>query len=455
MSYLAPYLKHTGTALIAGEQALSFNQLVDQFAQYLAPLKGKPKQLVAIEMDNSLSATLMYLACLDAGHVALLLDAKQTPEQKTATIAHFQVNYCYSSASGLAIHNESKHALADELALMLATSGSTGTVKYVCLSRRNIISNAQAIIEYLAISSNERAITSLPLHYSYGLSVLHSHLLAGASTVLTAESVMSKGFWQLMREQQISHLAAVPAQYQMLARLKLEQMPLPALTTLTQAGGRLGDALAQHFATWAKNTQRRFFIMYGQTEATARIAYLHPEKAGTKPGCIGQVIPGGHLSLVGIDGELIHQPLQQGELVYQGDNVMLGYAHGVDELAHFTPADRLHTGDLAYLDNDGDFVICGRIKRIIKLQGVRFSLDELEQRLQQEVSADLVAVGEDEQLMVIATDEKSGHDIKQYLRLTFAIHPSLVAVKQVDEFPLLSNGKLDYQILAKWAKEHV
>ncbi|MCE2595588.1 AMP-binding protein [Motilimonas cestriensis] len=447
MRYLAPHFQHQGIALIDNELQLKFSELTNHFAHCLLPLQGKPRQLIAIEMDNSLAATLMYLACLDAGHVALLLDAKQAREQKAATIAHFQANYCYSSAAGLELQSELTHSLANELALMLATSGSTGTVKYVCLSLQNIISNAQSIIEYLDITPTERAITSLPLHYSYGLSVLHSHLFAGAQTVLTSESVMSKGFWALMKEQQISHLAAVPAQYQMLARLKLEQMDLPHLTTLTQAGGRLSDSLASHFATWAKRSQRRFFIMYGQTEATARIAYLNPAKAGTKPGCIGQAIPGGTLSLRGDNGELITVAKQQGELVYQGGNVMLGYAGSLSDLSHFPPLEQLHTGDLAYLDDDGDFVISGRIKRIIKLQGVRFSLDELEQRLQQDCYSTLVTLGEDENLLVVSVGDVSQQEIKQFLRLTFAIHPSLVRIKQVSELPLLSNGKIDYQTL--------
>jgi len=331
-------------------------------------------------------------------------------------------------------------AVNPDTALLLSTSGSTGSAKLVRLSRLNISSNAESIRTYLDISADDRAITSLPLYYSYGLSVLHSHLAAGASVVLTDDSVADAEFWSLFEYQAVTHLAGVPYSYELFELSGMLNRDLRSLRTLTQAGGRLPPATVAKFANWAEARNVRFFVMYGQTEATARIAYLPPEQVLTHSDCIGVPIPGGTIRLKGSDDrDTLNGP---GELIYTGANVMMGYATSVPDLALPAGSSDLSTGDIAERTESGLYRIVGRMNRFSKLYGLRISHDEVERWLQTNGVQGLVS-GDDTALAVLVEG-----DARPGLQAELAKHTKLpvaaIKVAAVENLPRLSSGKLDY-----------
>jgi len=216
--------------------------------------------------------------------------------------------------------------------LLLTTSGSTGSPKLVRLSAKNLQSNAAAIAEYLGLTREERAITVLPMNYTYGLSVINSHLHSGARILLTNAPVIQKPFWEFFHLQEATSLVGVPYTYAMYHRMGLFKMELPSLRYMTQAGGKLPAAMVKEFAQWARTRGIRFFVMYGQTEATARMSYLPPDRVIEKTASVGVAIPGGRFSILDANNREITQSGVDGELVYRGPNVSLGYAESRADL---------------------------------------------------------------------------------------------------------------------------
>ena len=337
--------------------------------------------------------------------------------------------------------------LNKELALLLTTSGSTGSPKFVKVSYKNIKSNACSIAEYLELTDRERPITSLPMHYSYGLSVINSHLIKGATILLTDKSIMEKDFWTFFKEQEATSIAGVPYTYQMLKRLRVQRMELPSLRTLTQAGGKLSPELVGEFAQWAKNTGRRFVVMYGQTEATARMSYLPWDKTIDKSSSIGVPIPGGDLYIIGDEGEMILEPNVAGELIYRGDNVTMGYAETVADLYKDDENEGvLHTGDIAQFDEEGYFYIVGRLKRFVKIFGNRINLDQTEQ-IAKQLYPECACIGTDDKIIIYVTDADITQEMRSYISVKLGIHSSAIEVKVIDEIPKNSSGKVQYSQL--------
>jgi acyl-CoA synthetase (AMP-forming)/AMP-acid ligase II len=324
-----------------------------------------------------------------------------------------------------------------ELGLLLSTSGSTGSPRSVRLSYAALGANASSITQYLSLGPEERAITTLPAHYSYGLSVINSHLGAGASVVLTEHSVLRDEFWRLVREHAITSLAGVPYTYQLLHRTGFERRELPSLRTLTQAGGRLDDRLTRSFDELARRRGWRFFVMYGQTEAAPRMSFVPPDRLAEKIGAIGIPIPGGKLTLDGMTGEI----------VYLGPNVMMGYAQAPEDLERGDESRGvLHTGELGRVDEEGFFYLTGRLKRFVKLSGNRVGLDEVENMLQQELGVPVAVGGRDDELMawVESCDEGMIAHASRLFRERYGLHHSLYRITRVDQLPLLASGKKDY-----------
>jgi acyl-coenzyme A synthetase/AMP-(fatty) acid ligase len=340
--------------------------------------------------------------------------------------------------------------LHDDLALLLSTSGSTGSPKLVRLASQNVSSNAWAIAEYLGLAPGERAITSLPLHYSYGLSVLNSHLAAGATVILTEEPVTARPFWELFQRESVTSLAGVPKTWEILRSLRIERMSLPSLRYCTQAGGRLAAEHVTHFAKWAADSNRRFYVMYGQTEATARMSYMPPERLIERPTSIGRPIPGGKLWITDDSGGPVGRANVPGELVYSGPNVMMGYACNAEDLARGDELHGiLHTGDLGFCDDDGFFHLTGRRSRFIKVFGNRVGLEELESWLQQTGHACAVT-GEDDHLLIAAV----GGDTERIRKMVcerLHVHFSAVEVRMVEQLPRNAAGKILYGELRRLA----
>ena len=367
---------------------------------------------------NTIESIVEYLACLEAGAPVVMLDATKDAE----TIENLRQIYQPGSTK-----------CHPDLAVCLTTSGSTGSPKLVRLTLRNIIANAESIAEYLHIDANERPITMLPMYYSYGLSIINSHLLKGATILLTDKSYAQREFWNFLRENEATSMSGVPYTWEMLRRLRFMRMDLPSVRTMTQAGGKLNAEIALEYIRWAKSVGKQFIVMYGQTEATARMSYRPWERAEEKYASIGVAIPGGQFSLA-----------EDGELIYQGENVSLGYAECAEDLLKGDENHGvLHTGDMARMDEDGFYYITGRKKRFVKVWGNRCNLDQVEQ-IVKSVTTSCACAGVDDKITIFTTTDGLEQEIKTLLSTKTGLNPVAFQVKVIDAIPVTPSGKIDY-----------
>lgn len=348
-----------------------------------------------------------------------------------------------------------KSELHPELAVLLTTSGSTGSPKLVRQSYSNIEANAESISLYLELDYTERPITTLPMNYTYGLSIIHSHLYVGGTILMTRYPVNNKRFWDFFMAENATSFGGVPFTYEMLKRVRFTKMKLPSLRTMTQAGGKLPQTLHEEFGTYAQNNGKKFVVMYGQTEATARMAYLPPEKCLEKIGSMGIAIPNGTLELLDAEGNVITEPEVAGELVYRGKNVTLGYAQCKEDLCkedEFKGV--LHTGDVAKRDEDGYFYVVGRMKRFLKLFGSRVNLDEIDILIRQQFpNFECATTGGDDCMITFITDANKLEEVKRFILDTTHINAAAVKVLYCDEIPKNSAGKILFTELEKIWKE--
>lgn len=420
--------------------------------------------LVFLLCRNTPGALLTYLGALKSAAIPLLLDAAMPAELLRGILdryrpaflvapAGMETGFCSCGAVrdyALLRTEWEGPPLADKLKLLLTTSGSTGSPKLVRLSAENLDSNADAIAEYLNIDDAERPITSLPMQYSYGMSVVNSHVLKGATLLLTERTLLERDFWEFAVKERATSFAGVPYAYEMMDRLRLTELIPPSMQTLTQAGGKLSPELHRKMAQWCRDTERRFFVMYGQTEASPRMAYLPPERSLEKCGSMGIAIPGGALSLVDEDGNKITRSGETGELVYEGKNVCLGYAETREDLLRSDDNQGvLKTGDMAYRDDEGNFYIAGRKKRFIKILGKRVSLDEVETSLKKRFQEELVCAGGDDCLRVYIERERENDtaDIENYIVDRIGIPSKYLSLISLKQFPRTASGKIRYREL--------
>ncbi|MFY9636982.1 MAG: AMP-binding protein [Cellulosimicrobium cellulans] len=427
------------TAVCVEGESVSYRDLggrVDAMARTL----GTVRRLVALEADNSLASLVVYLAALSAGHPLLVLPSGGGGGSEALAavydpdvLARVQGGECV-----LEVRREgTRHALHPELALLLSTSGSTGSPKLVRLSADAVQANAAAIAQYLQLRGDDRAATTLPLSYCYGMSVVNSHLYAGASVALTDLSVVDPCFWDLVRKERVTSFAAVPYTFDLLERVGFADLDLPGLRYITQAGGRLGPDRVREYAQLGRRRGWDLFVMYGQTEATARMAYLPPDLAEEHPQAVGVPIPGGRFHLAPVPG------LDDCELVYTGPNVMLGYADKPEDLGLGRTVTELHTGDLARRTAAGLYEIVGRRSRFVKIVGLRVDLGQVE-RILSDLGVSAAATGADDH--VVAAIE-SGHDlplIAKALAQDLGVPRTAIHLHPVAAIPRLANGKPDY-----------
>ena len=312
------------------------------------------------------------------------------------------------------------------------------------LSATNVLSNARAIEQALRIGNDEVVLAHLPLHYSYGLSVLHSHLAAGSTVVLTGESVVRPAFWEQLREHRVTTLPHVPYGYQMLDRVGFADRDLPTLRTLTQAGGRLDVEHATRLHRLMTDRGGSFWVMYGQTEATARMAVLPSDEFEALAGSVGRAIPGGSFEVVADGPDPSDRP---GSIVYRGPNVMLGYA---DDRAGLGRGDELGgvlvTGDEGRLDGDVVTVV-GRRSRIAKVFGLRFGLDEIERAAAAAGGGAAVAALEGDNAVVLFVEGRAPDAcaaLARSLARSLRLPAAGVHVVGLDELPRTASGKVAY-----------
>lgn len=444
------------------EKQLTYAELqamVDEFLVHI-PQRG----LVFCLCENTLDSLVGYVACIEKGLPILLLDSAKETGLLLGLIEIYQPEYIwlpnmrvkdikgkesyrlgeYSLLFMSYVESFIGKSLHPDLRLCLTTSGSTGSPKLVRISSRNIESNTESIADYLCINEAERALTSLPLYYSFGMSVVNSHLIKGATILLTNKTILENGFWDFAKKHKATSLAGVPYTYEILHRLRFFQMDLPYMKTLIQAGGKLNAKLVEEYVKRSTECGKKFIVMYGQTEASPRMSYLPWESAAEKPGSIGIAIPGGKFELIDSSGKKIIDPGIDGELVYMGENVCLGYA---DCRADLSKGDEnhgiLYTGDIAQRDEDGYYYITGRMKRFLKLFGNRINLDATEQLLKT-VTLEVACIGVDDNMSVFITDSTKVDEVKTTLIEKTGINIRGFIIKVIDEIPTNANGKTDY-----------
>jgi acyl-coenzyme A synthetase/AMP-(fatty) acid ligase len=372
------------------------------------------------------------------------------PSEKTKDISGIVV-CIHDSYTLLKLPHEEDYHIHPDAALLLTTSGSTGSPKLVRQSYKNIKVNTESIIEYLGIIEDDRAITTLPMSYTYGLSIINTHLYKGAAVILTDASLMEKRFWTLLKSEKAVTFGGVPYTYEILKKLRFEMMELPDLRYITQAGGNLSKESAAEFFTICKKKNIKLIVMYGQTEATARMSYLPWDFVDTKTGSIGIAIPGGLFWLEDENGNSIKSPGTTGELVYQGENVTMGYTENRFDLARGDDNHGiLHTGDMAKRDIDGFYYITGRKKRFLKLFGNRINLDEVEGILKKE-GIECACAGEDDQLRIFVTSESETEKTIAFIVKHTGINRNGFKVIVLKEIPRNEAGKVLYSKLnEKW-----
>lgn len=468
--------KFSDNTAVVSEEGISISYAeLDKMSHELAGAIGK-RCLVFCMCENSIGSLLGYVSCLNHDIVPALLNAQidrevlkkltsnyspeyvWIPEKSDIStiggkVTYKAFGYCLLKISGAKLSE--KGAIYEELALLLTTSGSTGSPKFVRQSYKNIRANTDSIINYLGITENERAITTLPMNYTYGLSIINTHLDSGATLLMTDKGLMQKEFWEFFKAQKATSFGGVPYTYEMLDRLKFTRMNLPHLKTMTQAGGKITPQLHSKFAEYAQKQGKKFVVMYGQCEATARMGYLPPDKAVEKCGSMGIAIPGGRYRLIDASGSEITEPHTTGELVYEGDNVTLGYAEKREDLSLVDERHGiLETGDMAQFDEDGYYYIVGRKKRFLKIYGNRVSLDEVERLIKGHFSELEVACGGiDDHMYIFLTDETKLSEISEFVSQKTRLNHAAFNMRYIPEIPKNDSGKTRYIEFEKYYKE--
>jgi len=421
----------------------------------LATQLGDHKELVFIESKNNIKSVICYLACLKANKVVYLADDFNN-DKSALLIDHYQPNLLIDGQGQVHRHSSCLYPLHQDLTLLLSTSGTTGTPKFVKLSAGNIQCNAESIVDYLHLTEHDIALAHLKLHYSYGLSILHSHLQVGACTVFSQHSVLDDGFWADVITYSATSFAGVPYTFEALLKTDFDFKKYPSLRYVTQAGGKLEAFLVKQYALQARANDVEFFVMYGQTEAAPRISYLPPRLTIEFPGSIGCAIPNGSLYLLDEKGKLITELDESGELVYQGGNVMMGYANNTDDLDKDETPKMLLTGDIACRTQHDLFYLVGRTKRFVKLFGLRINLDDVQSFVKQWHPQSAVTGNDNTIIVALETSDNKfdSHQLLTMLSESYSLPSDKFIITTFESIPLLSNGKYDFRAISELSYEH-
>ncbi len=392
--------------LLGNKEELSYQELYKRsmrLARYLVDTYGQDNNILLISPNNTFFI-IAYMAIVKSGNVCVPLNPSIEPDNlsfvvelckaKTAFIAPNmesdrwkdieEVIYDYEGLEGGNVGHpldllDQNGFDQERLAEIIFTSGSTGEPKGVMISHGNIIANTESIIEYLKLDGHDVIEIVLPFYYCYGLSLLHTHLKVGGSIVLNNGFMFVGSVINDLNSYRCTGFAGVPSHFQILLRKakSFKETEFPSLRYVTQAGGKLHNAFISEFTESFPKVN--FFVMYGQTEATARLSYLEPERLQEKLGSMGRAIPGVELELADESGAFITGTGVVGELLARGGNIMKGYLGDEKGTAEILKDGWLHTGDLAHKDEDGYFFLTARMKEIIKVGGRRISPKEIEE----------------------------------------------------------------------------
>lgn len=452
-------------AIIDGsEQKITYGELCCFTKEFYSHIDHR--SLIFILCHNCIAPLAAYVSCLSNRVVPLLLSANTDKEMVKHLIDIYHPEYIWGVPEDLTGFSYEKtyeaygysmlktglesFPMYEDLSLLLTTSGSTGSAKFVRHSYENVIANARNVSKVFEMDENSVGMDSLPLQFTQGLNVATSHLMSGAVVLLTKANLMQKDFWDFFKKYRAQSMTCVPYSIELLEKLRFFRMDLPDFKVLNQGGGRLPDKTFMMCAEYAQNTGRKFIATYGSTETTSRMAYLPAELATRKCGSIGKALPECSLTLIDDSGNTIEQPNEVGEIIFKGPNVTLGYAEsGADLIKGDERHGQYATGDLAYFDEDGCFFIVGRKKRFLKLFGYRISLDETERILKDRFHIECACVGTDKKMSVFTTAADMEENILQYLTEKTNLHRLAFEVCHIDAIPKNDTGKTQYKELEK------
>lgn len=447
-------------------RAMTYQELAAQIEN----MKGlNPERAVAfILADNNIESLALFLAMVESGIVPLMLNADLDKDLLEMYIRSYEPLYIARSNNHYPVSGENhvifklgnyvvvtcdhdSYPIHEELSFLLSTSGTTGSPKLVRHKYSNMTENAKNVAEVFHFTKADHALANLPIYFTQGLNVALANLSVGATVVLSNLSLMSREFWNLLKEEKIASITGVPFSYEVMVRLGLLRMDLPDLRIINEGGGRLNNRIFHAIAEYAERNGKQFIPTYGATETTSRMAYLPPELAIYKTGSIGRPLPHGRIELVAEDGSIIDRPNNQGELVYYGPNVTMGYAFNKADLAKGDDRNgRYATGDIAYFDEDGCFFIVGRKGRFTKIFGYRIGLDELEKILKDQFNMEFACIGNDQNIFIYTDQMVDSKQITGFLSDKLGLLNSIFKVVRINQIPRNSYGKILYKSLEEW-----
>lgn len=436
-------------AVISDKGVVTYGE-IDSFCHIFKEILSKGR-LILIKCRTDAPSIIGYAASMHSGAVVMLCEDK---EFDSHIIEKYEPSYIWQSGENipagysviysnygyvlLSADSEAGYNINENLALLLSTSGSTGSSKFVRISRGNIENNTSAIINALDIKEGDRAMIMLPISYTYGLSVVNTYLSVGATLLVTEYPVFHTAFWEFAQKNSCSAICGVPYTYEMIKKLGFLKKPPVSLRLATQAGGKLASDTEKYMLDTALKYNFDFAVMYGQTEATARMTCHILNKNPGKLGSAGRVLTGGSMRVI------------DGELVYKGNNVTMGYAQSCEDLVNGDERGGiLYTGDMGHIDEDGFVYIMGRKKRIAKINGNRISLDELENLIMADCGVTAACVERADGVSVVLETDSLDASVTEYVRnyviKRTGINGRLIKSVMLNELPRNENGKILYE----------
>ena len=452
--------KDNNALILENDELISYNELIKKIEDFSKNIKKR--SLIFLLCKNNFESIVGYLGSIKSNCVISLIDEKINDDsfiklvdnyhpdfiffnkKRLNNLDNYSTSYTFKSFELLEAKKKTEKKLNDNLALLISTSGSTGTSKLVRQSADNLNDNINSITQYLNISQKDISITTLPMSYVYGLSIINTHLNQGASIVLNNKSVIEKEFWHKLEKNKVTNFGGVPYTYSILEKIKLKNFNLSSLKYTTQAGGKINKDTARNILKEYDRLGIKLYLMYGAAEATARMSYL-PWENIEKTQSIGKAIPGGEFFLEDSDGKLIREINAHGELIYKGNNVCMGYAENIQDLKRGDENKGiLKTGDVAYKDKDNFYYLVGRKDRYIKIYGMRINLQELEDIILNFGFKNICMQEKENMINVFIKDNFELEKLKKHITSVTKIHPSAFIFKIVKDFPLNRNYKISY-----------
>ena len=428
--------------------------------------KVKKRSLILIVSENSLGSLLAYIFCIINNHIGIIIDAKTNKRNILKIFKNYQPQYVFLTKQNVSILKKvcfekytffnqilmknisnKKIGSSKDLSILLSTSGSMGSVKFVKLSKNNLKHNTDSIIKYLKINKNDSAITNLPISYSYMLSIINTHFEVGGSIVISKYSLIEKKFWEILRNSKITSFNGVPYTYEILEKIGLKNIKLDTLKYLTHAGGKLENNKLEKIIKFCKKNSLKFFSMYGQTEASPRISYLKSEFSQRKIGSIGKGIPGNKIFIVNDNNKRILKPFEEGEIICKGKNVFMGYSKNFNDLRKPNEENyELKTGDLGYFDEDGFFYISGRLSKIAKIFGYRIDISILES-LMSKKGYKIVCLSNNKKIFIFIEKNYNKTDLINIISKITNLNITSFEIIKLKSFPRTLNNKISYSEL--------